>query len=87
MAYKKREREQEIEASKVAKERHFAEKEWQQGTEERVGDWRDFMGSKNKKIKSDAMVKVPALKTESRSGALAQEHLDKTGVAYKKNWR
>ena len=42
--YKKREREEELEKEKEERERYKAEKEWAEGTEHRVGDWREFMG-------------------------------------------
>jgi hypothetical protein len=51
VAYKKREREQEIEEKERLKAEHLAEKAWQEGTELRVDDWRDFMGNKAKKAK------------------------------------
>lgn len=44
VAYKKREREQELEKEMEEREKYRAEKEWAEGTEGRVGDWREFMG-------------------------------------------
>ena len=44
VAYKKREREAEIEAEKKQRIDMKKDKEWAMGTESRVGDWRDFIG-------------------------------------------
>lgn len=84
VAYKKREREAEIEEEEKRRAEMLTAKEWAEGTEHRVGDWRTFMGGKNKHSKLTAStLKIPALQTETRAG----EHHDKAGTSYKKKWR
>ena len=44
VAYKKREREAEIEEEEKQRAEMEQAKQWAEGTESRVGDWRNFMG-------------------------------------------